>query len=70
MHWDMCECCVWVAIDDDGGSDAVLELADLRDERLAIADDRCWSKGGIDDADVATVIFWNMGRAFAVVRPG
>ena len=42
---------VGLAVDDDGGPDAVLELADLRDEGFALADDVSGAEGGVDDAD-------------------
>ena len=42
---------VGLAIDDDGGADAVFELASLRDEGFALADCFGGTEGGVDYAD-------------------
>ncbi len=48
---DVGEAGVGLAVDDDGGADAVLELADLRDEGFAVAEDLGGAEGRVDDAD-------------------
>ena len=40
-----------LSVDDDGGADAVFELADLGDEGFAVADCFGGAKGGVDHAD-------------------
>lgn len=42
---------VRLAVDDDGGPDAVFQLADFRDEGFALADYVGGAKGGVDHAD-------------------
>ena len=51
MGGDVGEPGVGLAVDDDGGPDAVFELADLRDEGFAVADYVRRAEGGVDDAD-------------------
>lgn len=42
---------VGLAVDENGGADAVFQLADLRDEGFALADGFGGAEGGVDDAD-------------------
>lgn len=48
----MSELRVYLAINDNGRSDAVLELANLGHERLATPDDLGGSQCGVDDSNM------------------
>ena len=48
---DVGEAGVGLAVDDDGGADAVFQLADLGDEGFALADCFGGAEGGVDYAD-------------------
>ncbi|KAJ6264980.1 LOW QUALITY PROTEIN: Zinc-type alcohol dehydrogenase-like protein [Drechslerella dactyloides] len=51
MAGDVCELGIGHAIDDDGGADAVAEVADVADKVSAVADDAGRIEVGIDRAD-------------------
>ena len=51
MRGHMGESGVWLTVDDDGGADAVFQLADLRDEGFALADCFGGAKSRVDYTD-------------------
>jgi len=56
MHRNMREGIVWLAIDVDGGTNAVLELADLAHRVRAVLDNERRLQLGVNNTDVAWVV--------------